>query len=106
MMSKLCLNLVLTTIVLVSTSNSYGIIFLFSILQFFIFIPPTGLVFYFGYSSIIHRPISNKQILFYRIFQGVLCVFWVVFSFLDGIQFNGWVKIGKLSKGNAGAKFC
>jgi len=42
----------------------------------------------------------------YRILQGSMCFLYIIFSFIEKIAFNGWLKIGKLSSGNGGEKFC
>eukprot|EP00826_Nyctotherus_ovalis_P063901 TRINITY_DN9369_c0_g1_i9.p1 TRINITY_DN9369_c0_g1~~TRINITY_DN9369_c0_g1_i9.p1 ORF type:complete len:223 (-),score=43.95 TRINITY_DN9369_c0_g1_i9:223-891(-) len=106
-------HLVLSTIILVSKYTS-GINIFFTFLStystdlvFVIFVPSSGFTAYTGYSAACRRPTDTSVILRYRLCQGVLCILWLVFSFIKSGSFNGWARIKSLVKEKeAAADFC
>jgi hypothetical protein len=74
-----------------------------------IFNPLAALTFYRGYSAICRKEQLNpeRNVIVYRIAQGILCVLWLIFSFIRSGCFDGWTRITALNEnGSGGAKFC
>ena len=76
-------------------------------LVFIIFVPASAFTAHTGYSAACRRPTDSSAILRYRLCQGVLCILWLVFSFIKAGSFNGWARISSLrNKKEAMADFC
>ena len=55
-----------------------------------------------GFYALCQGPSHGRRLWVYRISQGVLCVCWFVFSIIGVGPFDGWAKIGALSRCNLG----
>ncbi len=78
-----------------------------SSLDFLVFVPAGGFTFYKGYEAACKRPADPSRVFWYRVYQSVLCVLWLIFSIAMFGCFDGWTRIGFLRKFDEGAaRFC
>lgn len=55
-----------------------------------------------GYYAICQGPGHKSKLLYYKISQAILCIFWFIFSIIEAGPFDGWAKINDLSDCNLG----
>jgi len=76
-------------------------------IDFFTLLIAMGFTMYKGYYAACARPTDDKALYWYRIYQAVIIVFWVIFSITSAGCFDGWDHISDLISGhNGAARFC
>ena len=106
--------LVLSTIIKVAKDFTAGINLFYSFLSnlslhldIFSLLVPTGAVAYGGYLAACFKASLSDLVMRFRIYQVILCVFWLVFSITSAGCFDGWTRISGLKSYHSGvANFC
>eukprot|EP00831_Metopus_contortus_P041830 TRINITY_DN3288_c0_g1_i4.p1 TRINITY_DN3288_c0_g1~~TRINITY_DN3288_c0_g1_i4.p1 ORF type:complete len:229 (+),score=23.56 TRINITY_DN3288_c0_g1_i4:3-689(+) len=96
----------LSTIIQVADDTRRGVAIFFAFLNYFVFLQLAGYVMYKGYFAACYRPANWDALKWYRIWQGILCALWFIFSILGSGCFDGWARIPKLSGGGSTSGFC